>query len=166
MKYLQIIVILFGIIMNAHGESLKVETDSFLIELPSDWSIRDISEHVELVGPNNEHLIISSYRIDGEGEEIELQKIRNEFGKGITNTMTHASGGFNLKIITPLSKTLTPAGFPVWEIETETSDKLKFYNLYGSVGLKVALLITLEGEIKYKNYSTEVLSAIKNIKWH
>ncbi len=166
MKLFSLVVLVFGITMNANAEPVKIETDSFLIELPSTWKVEELSSQAKLLGPNNEFLIISSYRITGEGSEADLQSIRNEFGENIASTMVQSSSEPDLKITLPLIKKVTPAGFPVWEINSETIDNLQFYNLYGTVGLRVALLITLEGEIKNKASASEVLSAINNIKWY
>jgi len=166
MKFISLIVLIFGISMIAMAEPVRIETDSFFIELPSTWKIEELSNQAKLIGPNNEYLIISSYRIAGEGNESELKKIRDEFGENIAATMVQASAEPDLRVVAPLSKKVLPSGYPVWEVETETKDSSQFYNLYGAVGLRVALLITLEGGMQHKETAKEVLDAINEIKWH
>ena len=152
--------------MSAIAEPVRIETDSFLFELSSTWKVEELSNQAKLIGPNNEYLVISSYRITGEGNDADLQNIRDEFGENIAATMVQASSEPDLKVILPLSREVSPSGHPIWRITTEAKDASQFYNLYGSVGHKVALLITLEGEIKYQETTNEVLSAINNIEWY
>ena len=166
MRILSIIVFIVGGTMNANAEPMRVETDSFLFELPSTWQIEELSSKAKIVGPNNEYLIVSSYRIDGEGNEADLQAIRDEFGENISGTMIKASNEPDLKVTSPIKKETSPTGYPVWNIATETLDATQFYNLYGTVGPRVALLITLEGENKFKSSANVVYRAVNSIKWN
>jgi hypothetical protein len=166
MKLISLLALIFGISMSTIAEPVRIETDSFLLELPSTWKIEELSSQAKLIGPNNEYLIVSSYRITGKGSEADLQHIRDEFGENISATMIQASREPDLKVTLPLTKELSLSGSPIWHIETETKDASQFYNLYGAVGLKVALLVTLEGELSHKETSKVVSNAIKNITWH
>ena len=170
MRHLLLILIIAGIASSAYADPLKLESKSFLIEFPDTWQIVELSDKAKLRGPNNEALTISAIRITGfkiasGGSEDDWRRSRKEFSEHVVSRMHKASKSSDLKMTLPLSESDSVSGFPVWEIHTETTDGLRYFNLYGAAGLKVVLYITLDGQIDDKATSSEVINAIRNIEW-
>lgn len=151
--------------MNAAAEPVRIETNSFLFELPAGWKIIELSNQAKLNGPNNEFLIVSSYNISGEGQESGLKNIKEEFGNNIVKSMQEAANEPDLNITSPLNNQTSPNGYPVWSIRTETKDGSQFFDQYGTVGIKTVIMVTIEGHLKNKSSSEVVFHAVREIKW-
>ncbi|WP_041071695.1 hypothetical protein [Thiolapillus brandeum] len=166
MKVLITILISLGVIMNAIAEPVRIETNSFLFELPVGWKIIELSSQAKLNGPNNEFLIVSSYNISGEGKKSDLKAIKEEFGKNIVKTMQESASESDLNITSQLINQTSPNGYPIWSIHTETKDGSQFFDQFGTVGIKTAILVTIEGILKNKSSSEVVFNAVREIKWY
>ena len=166
MKLLLTILITLGVAMNAIAEPVRIETNSFLFELPEGWKIIELSSQAKVNGPNNEFLIVSSYNISGEGKESDLKAIKEDFGNNLVKSMKEAASEPDLNITAPINSQSSPSGYPIWSIRTETKDGSQFFDQYGTVGIKTAIMVTIEGALKNKSSSEVILNAVREIKWY
>lgn len=154
-----------GISVSASAAPIKVETDSFLFQMPSTWKIESLSSQAQIVGPNGEFLALSSYEISGNGSKADLQKIRDEFSQNISNSMLSAANDPELKIVQPLKVEPFQSGLKIISLRAATKNGQEFFDQYGVVGPKTAVLVTIEGKSSSISSSAVVKEAVRNIVW-
>lgn len=129
--------------MNAPSPAVCIETDLFLFEAPSGWQVENLDEQAELVGPNDELLVISSYEVDENSDAKTLE----EFSQNIINAMQSAADEPDLVLTDKLSKEVTPNGLPVWKLLAHTTDNEAFFDQYVAILGSTAVLVSVEGDL-------------------
>ncbi len=155
---------------NAAIADTELKAEHFVLKLPSTWEIETLSDRAYLRGPSNEQLVVTSiritgYRIASGGSESDWKIMRKEFGEHLTKEMLKASQNNNLRVTKELTEFSSDSGYPAWELNTETTSGETYFNLYGAVGSKVVLYLTVKGKGNDERASTELLEAIKTIEW-
>ena len=146
------------------------ESNHFVMKYPRGWEIIRESNGTHIQGPNRETIYIAvipitGFKLASGGSEADWRRHRTEFGEYLISKMHEYSKDARLEIVSPLAEFESRSGFPVWQIQTESTDGSSFYNLYGAVGLRAVLLIDLQGGIDNVSSADAIFQAIKNIEW-
>jgi len=147
--------------MTENPTPICVETDAFIFEAPAGFQIDLLDEEAELLGPNEELLIVASYSIDEQSSAKELA----EFAKSVTNAMREAANEPDLRIRTKLNRELTPNDLPVWSIQSDAKDDSHFFDQYALINGPRAALITVEGDFEHRSISALVEEAVYDIEF-
>lgn len=145
--------------------AVRIETDSFLIQLPSGWKIEELSGQARVAGPNDELVIISSTRIVASESAQDLEKLRANIGNNIKTAMTEAADHPDLVMKGSLIQTEVQQ-CPFFALQCETKDGSYFFDQFGIVSQWNAVLVTVEGDSQHKQSSAVVRNAIENMVWH
>ena len=129
--------------MNAPSPAICIETDLFLFEAPSGWQVENLGEQAELIGPNDELLVLSSYEADANSDS----KTLDDFSKNIISAMQSAADEPDLVLSDKLSKEVTPNGLPVWKLLAHTTDNEAFFDQYVAISGTTAVLVSVEGDL-------------------
>ncbi len=147
------------------NEPVRIETETFLLELPEGWEITELEDQATLNGPNDEFLVVSSYDISSDAKETDSKSIKDEFEEDIVRSLKETADQPDLKITSQLKRQKTTKGHPVWSIKTEDTDGLQFFDQYATIGKKTVVMISIDGDLKDISSSDDILDAIEAIKW-
>ncbi len=147
--------------MSSAEKNVYIETDLFLFEAPEGWEIEALEEDAELVGPNDEFMVISTYELD----ESAIDEQRAEFPIDISNAMQEATEEAELTVIGKLKKETAPNGLPIWSIQADASDEEQFFDQYATIKGDTAVLITVEGDLEDRPSSALVEEAVYCIEF-
>jgi len=147
--------------MNETNKNLRIETDEFIFEAPEAYRIESLDDQAELVGPNFELLLISSYSIDKLSSTEEIEDFKNN----ITTAMLTAIDEPDLVVTTSLKQETTDDGLPVWSLLTEAIDKSHFFDQYAISNGSIVVVVTIEGDYENKNSSASVEESVYDIEF-
>ncbi len=147
--------------MNDQASPICVETDLFLFEAPTGYQVINLDEEAELVGPNDEFLVVSSYSL----EQNSSDDIISEFGGNIANAMAEAANESDLSVTGALSKVIGDNGLPIWSILSEAIDQSHFFDQYAVIQNTVAVVVTIEGNFEDRTSSAKVEEAVHSLEF-
>ena len=147
--------------MSADQDPVCIETDLFLFEAPPGYTVETLDEQAELVGPNDEFLVVSSYTVDEDSSE----QVLAEFASNISSAMVEAADEPDLIITGKLNKEIAPSGFPVWSVLAKVNDESLFFDQYAVVQGSVAVVVTVEGNYQDRASSAVVEEAVHSIEF-
>jgi len=133
-----------------------IETDHFFFKTPEGWETETLDDEAELVGPNEEFLVISSYQVDKNSSKEEL----TAFSQNICDAMLAASQDSDLTVNSPLKREVTPNGLPVWKLLSQTKDNEAFFDQYLAIQNNIAVVATVEGDLKNRASSALIEESI------
>ena len=142
--------------MNNNIDPILIETDHFLFKTPSGWQTEKLGDEAELLGPNEEFMVISSYHIDKNSTKDEL----TIFCQDICNAMIAASEDPDLMVNQSLKKEVTPNSLPVWKLLSQTIDNEAYYDQYLAIQNNIAVVITIEGDLENRASSALVEESV------
>lgn len=147
--------------MSADQDPVCIETDLFLFEAPPGYVVETLDEQAELVGPNDEFLVVSSYTVDEDSSE----QVLADFASNISSAMVEAADEPDLIITGKLNKEIAPSGFPVWSVQAKVNDESLFFDQYAVVQGPVAVVVTVEGNYQDRASSAAVEEAVYSIEF-
>lgn len=147
--------------MNTEQEPVLIETDLFIFEAPHGYEIEALDEEAELIGPNDEFLLISTYSIaeDSSAEDI------TDFIKNICEAMVSAADEPNLIITEKLKKETSPTELAVWSIKAEGDDESHFFDQYSTINGCTAVVVTIEGDFENRPSSALIEEAVHALEF-
>lgn len=148
-----------------NNEPVRIETETFSLELPPGWEISELDDGAELNGPNDEFLVVSSYDISSDAQATSLQSIKEEFEEDIVTSLKESANEPDLKITSQLKRQKTAKGHPVWSIKTEATDGSQFFDQYATIGKDTVVMISIDGDMQDIESSEIVFDAVTDIKW-
>ena len=137
-------------------DPIVIETDHFFFKTPNGWQTENLGDEAELIGPNEEFMVISSYHINNDSSQDE----QTAFRENICNAMVAASEDSELIVNQALKKEVTPSGLPVWKLLSQTSDNEAFFDQYLAIENTVAVVITIEGDLENRSSSALVEESV------
>lgn len=141
---------------NMNTDPIIIETDHFFFKSPKGWQTETLDDEAELVGPNEEFMVISSYQIDKNSSDDE----KTAFNQNICNAMIAASEDSELTVNQGLKKEVTPSGLPVWKLLSQTTDNEAFFDQYLAIENNVAVVVTVEGDLKDRSSSALIEESV------
>ena len=138
-----------------------IETDLFLFEAPSGFQIVSLDEVAELVGPNDENIVVSSYSLE---EDISDESM-GDFKNSIINAMVEAANEPDLTVTGKLNKVTADNGLPIWNLLSEAKDKSHFFDQYAVIRNETAVIVTVEGGLSDRMCSTKVEESVHGIEF-
>ncbi len=147
--------------MSELSENICIETDDFLFEAPEGYRIESLDEQAELIGPNTELLVISSYSIDKPSSSEEVV----DFTNNLTKAMLEAIDDPDLVVTGKLTKAVTDDGLPVWNVRTEATDKSHFFDQYTIFNGSIAVVVSIEGDYENRASSALIEEAVYGIEF-
>ena len=136
---------------------ITIETDLFFFEAPAGYQIVSLDEEAELVGPNDEFLVVSSYSLDSNADDQQL----SDFVNNIANAMVEAADEPDLTVTGQLSKVVADNGLPVWSVLSKATDQSHFFDQYAVIKNDTAVVVTIEGNYVDRGSSADVEEAVK-----
>ena len=147
--------------MNDQASPVCIETDLFLFAAPSGFQVVYLDEEAELVGPNDEFLVVSSYSL----EQDSADDIVEEFVNNIANAMVAAADEPDLTVTGKLTKVIADNGLPIWSVLSEASDQSHFFDQYAVIQKTVAVVVTIEGNYADRSSSAEVEEGVHGLEF-
>lgn len=147
--------------MTQNTDPIIIETDLFFFKTPTGWKTESLEEEAELVGPNDEFMVISSYQIDEQSSQEQL----TAFNQNICNAMIQVCEDPELVVNGPLKKEVTPNGLPVWKLLSQTTDNDAFFDQYLAIDHNVAVVVTIEGDLKNRSSSALIEESVYCIEF-
>ena len=147
--------------MSNNLDRVCIETDLFHFEAPSGYQVELLDEQAELVGPNDEFLVVSSYTVD----EQSPHEVLADFTRNICSAMLVAVDEPDLVISGELNEAPALNGLPVWSVLAEASDQSHFFDQYAAVNGGTAVVVTIEGNYQDRASSAEIEEAVHAIEF-
>lgn len=147
--------------MNDQASPVCVETDLFIFEAPTGYQITSLDEEAELVGPNDEFLVVSSYSLEQDSSD----DIISEFANNIANAMVEAANEPDLTVTGKLTKVTADNGLPIWSVLSEATDQSHFFDQYAVIQNTVAVVVTIEGNFEDRTSSAEVEESVHGLEF-
>ena len=137
-------------------DPIIIETDLFFFKTPAGWQTEKLDDEAELMGPNEEFMVVSSYHIDQNSSDHE----KTAFCQNICNAMIAASEDSELTVDQPLKKEVTPSGLPVWKLLSQTTDNEAFFDQYLAFQDNIAVVVTVEGDLHNRSSSALIEESV------
>ena len=147
--------------MTVDEKVVCIETDSFLFEAPDGFQVTSLDEEAELLGANQEFLVVSSYSID----DTSSDEVQKDFMNNIADAMKEAADEPDLIVNGKLTKNTTESGMAVYSVLAGTSDKSHFFDQYAVINKTTAVVTTIEGDIENRICSAKVEEAIHAVEF-
>jgi len=147
--------------MNDEAIPIAIETDLFLFEAPDGYQVISLNEDAELVGPNDEFLVVSSYSLEDNCDDKQVR----DFENNIANAMIEAADEPDLTVTGQLSKVMADNGLPVWSVLSVATDQSHFFDQYAVIRNEVAVVVTIEGDYLDRVNSAEVEEAVHALEF-
>lgn len=103
------------------------KTNYFELTPPPDWGESTEGSRLVYRSPRGEVLMVSSAAIEGHGERVELDQLKEKFLQNAFNSLTSSTRHPDLKITKPLGADGRTQGVECWTIEAETTDGQEVY---------------------------------------
>ena len=147
--------------MTIEQEFVCIETDLFIFEAPPGYEIEELDDQAELIGPNDEFLVVSSYTVDEDSSMDDL----DAFAKNIAEAMNSAVQEPGLVVTEKLKKETSESGLMVWSIKAEGDDKSHFFDQYSIIDRSTAVVVTIEGDYEDKASSALIEEAVHALEF-
>jgi len=147
--------------MTIEQEFVCIETDLFIFEAPADYEIEELDDQAELIGPNDEFLVVSSYTVDEDSPMDDL----DAFARNISEAMNSAVQEPSLVVTEKLKKETSESGLVVWSIKSEGDDKSHFFDQYSIIDRSTAVVVTIEGDYEDKASSALIEEAVHALEF-
>ena len=138
-----------------------IETDLFLFEAPIGFQIVSLDEVAELVGPNDENVVVSSYSLE---EDISDETI-SDFKNSIINAMVEAANEPDLIVTGKLNKVTADNDLPIWSLLSEAKDETLFFDQYAVIRNETAVIVIVEGGLSDRMCSTKIEESIHSLEF-
>ena len=149
------------LIMNTETDNTRIETDLFQFEAPAAYAIESLDGQAELVGPNDEFLVVSCYTMEDNSEGDSL----DDFIKNISEAMVSAADEADLQVSRKLRKDISEQELPVWSLLSEATDKSHFFDQYAVLKGGVAVVVTFEGNYQQRSSTAAVEEAVHSVEF-
>jgi hypothetical protein len=147
--------------MSDEEEFVNIETGLFIFEAPQGYQIEELDEEAELVGPNDEFLVVSSYTVAEDSSMDDL----DAFANNIQDAMSSAVQEPGLVLTEKLRKETAPSGLTVWSIKAEAEDKSHFFDQYATIDKCTAVVATIEGDFEDRGSSALIEEAVHALEF-
>ena len=147
--------------MNTEQELVLIETDLFIFEAPPGYEVEALDEEAELMGPNDEFLVVSSYTIAEQSSPDDVAAFVNN----ICEAMRSAADEPGLVVSEKLKKETSPSELAVWSIKAEGDDQSHFFDQYSIINGCTAVLATIEGDFEDRPSSALIEEAIHALEF-
>jgi len=147
--------------MNTEADIVCIETDLFIFEAPPGYQVETLGEEAELVGPNDEFLVVSSYSVDENSSADDIK----DFVRNICDAMRSAADEQGLLLSEKLSSETAPSELKVWSIKSVADDQSHFFDQYSILSGHHAVLVTIEGDIEDRTSSALIEEAVHALEF-
>lgn len=145
--------------MNQETTPVSIETDLFVFNAPIGFQIQSLEEDAELVGPNDEFLVVSSYSLNDDCSDQDI----SDFANNISNAMGEAVNEPDLQVTDKLCKVVADNGLPIWSLLSQATDQSHFFDQYAVIQGANAIVVTVEGNFEDRTTSAEVEEAVHGL---
>jgi hypothetical protein len=139
--------------MTQKNEQVQIETDLFIFELPEGWKIETLGEEAELISVNDDFLVVSTYTLDKDTSNDPNKQLKSI----ISTAMSEAANDSELSITRPLKSDKTADNLIILSLLTQTNSKTnEYFDQYAIINESTAVLISVEGNLKFRSSSALV----------